>query len=91
MKRSRGTVELSGDVEATLDADLTLTDTLSGTLSAQESVACNVSESGTLTLELENVQPDSAKPQRTEGVDWRDENIYFAFTDRFNNGDPRQR
>ena len=83
-----GTATLSGDVEATLDADLTLTDTLSGTLTAQESVACNVSESGTLTLELEGVQPDSAKPQRIEGVDWRDENIYFAFTDRFNNGDP---
>ena len=83
-----GTATLSGDVEVTLEAELTLTDTLSGTLTAQESVECNVSESGTLRLELEGVQPDSAKPQRIENVDWRDENIYFAFTDRFNNGDP---
>ena len=83
-----GTATLSGDIEATLDADLTLTDTLSGTLTAQDSVECNVSESGTLVLELDNVQSDSAKPQRIENVDWRDETIYFAFTDRFNNGDP---
>ena len=82
-----GTVTLSGDVNAVLDADLTLTDTLSGTLRAQASVACGVSESGVLELELENVQPDSAKPKRIADVDWRDENIYFAFTDRFNNGD----
>ena len=83
-----GTATLSGDIEATLEADLTLTDTLSGTLTAQESVACNVSESGTLSLELDNVQPDSAKPKRIEDVDWRDETLYFAFTDRFSNGDP---